>query len=73
MISPVFSYSISKIGDSKVTLGRVPPPIKLLPFSIVVEKEIDLARDRHYELKNIELKVGIKSYNWNLNIALVAT
>ena len=43
MILPVFSYSISKIGDSKVTLGRVPPPITLLPFSIVVEKEIDFA------------------------------
>ena len=42
MIFPVFSFFISKIGDSKVTLGRVPPPITLLPFSIVVEKEMNI-------------------------------
>ena len=51
MIFPVFSYSISKIGDSKVTLGRVPPPITLLPFYIVVEKEIDFAIILHLSSK----------------------
>ena len=51
MIFPVFSLFISKTGDSKVTSGRVPPPITLLPFSIVVEKEIDFAIFLHLSSK----------------------
>jgi len=50
-VSTVFSLFISKIGDSKVTSGSVPPPITLSPFSMLVEKEIDLAIFLHLSSK----------------------